>query len=62
MYPQQKVELEDEQLTREMEATHARYELGGADKIYEMPAGKCGRCGRPKLSGEDRLKGLDKPS
>ena len=62
MYLQQKVELDDEQRRHEMEATHARYELEGADKIHEMPAGERGRCGRPELSGEDRSKGLDKPS
>ena len=62
MYIQQKVELDDEQRRHEMEATYARYELEGANKIYEMPAGEKGRCGRPELSGEDRLKGLDKPS
>ena len=62
MYIGQKAELDDKQRRHELEGTHARYELGGADKIYEMPAGECGRCSRPNLSGEDRLEGLDKPS
>ena len=62
MYLQQKVELDDEQRRHEMEATYTRHELEGADKIHEMPAGERGSCGRPKLSGGDRSKGLQKPS
>ena len=62
MDPQQKVELDDEQRRQEMEAIDAEYELEGADKIREMPAGERGRYDRPELSGEDRLMGLNKRS